>query len=95
LLRKLLDGIFCRLAGHKISGRIGCSQSFADLSCGEQGTFRSGEAAAAPSPADPVERIERVKAEDPHRRQIVELFETWNAHRDGRPIKAADLAVPM
>jgi hypothetical protein len=44
---------------------------------------------------DPVEQIERVKADDPHRRWVVELFETWDAHHGERPIKAADLAVPV
>jgi hypothetical protein len=44
---------------------------------------------------DPVERIDRVKADDPHRRLAVELFETWNAHHDERPIKAAELALPV
>jgi hypothetical protein len=43
---------------------------------------------------DPVQHIDRIKADDPHRRRIVELFETWNAHHDERPIKAADLALP-
>ena len=41
---------------------------------------------------DPVERIEMVKADDPQRRRIVELFETWDAYHGERPIKAADLA---
>jgi hypothetical protein len=45
--------------------------------------------------SDPVERIDRVKADDPHRRQVVELFGTWKAHHDERPIKTADLAVPV
>jgi putative DNA primase/helicase len=44
---------------------------------------------------DPIERIDRIKADDPNRRQTVELFEAWNAHHDERPIKAADLAVPV
>jgi hypothetical protein len=44
---------------------------------------------------DPIERIERVKADDPHRRQTVELFETWDAHHGERPITAADLAEPV
>lgn len=41
---------------------------------------------------DPVERIETVKADDPQRRRIVELFETWAACHGERPIKATDLA---
>jgi hypothetical protein len=36
-----------------------------------------------------------IKADDPHRRQIVELFETWVAHHGQRPITAADLAEPV
>jgi putative DNA primase/helicase len=44
---------------------------------------------------DPIERIDRVKADDPHRRWVVELFGAWNAHHDELPIKAADLAVPV
>jgi hypothetical protein len=44
---------------------------------------------------DPVERIDRIKADDPDRRQIVELFEVWHAHHGERPIKAADLAAPV
>jgi len=43
---------------------------------------------------DAVERIDGVKADDPQRRRIVELFETWDAHHEERPIKAADLAEP-
>jgi hypothetical protein len=41
---------------------------------------------------DPVERIERVKADDPHRREIVELFETWYAHHGEKPTTVANLA---
>jgi putative DNA primase/helicase len=41
---------------------------------------------------DPVERIDSVKADDPHRRQIVGLFEAWHQHHGERPIKAVDLA---
>jgi hypothetical protein len=44
---------------------------------------------------DPIERIERIKADDPKRCRIVELFETWFAHHDERPIKAVDLAEPV
>jgi hypothetical protein len=44
---------------------------------------------------DPVERIDRLKADDPRRRQIVELYEAWNAHHGELPIKAADLAAPV
>jgi hypothetical protein len=41
---------------------------------------------------DPVERVELVKAQDPHRQQITELFRTWHVcHRDS-PMKAADIA---
>ena len=44
---------------------------------------------------DPVERVEMVKADDPQRRRIVELFETWAVHHAERPIKAVDLAEPV
>jgi putative DNA primase/helicase len=44
---------------------------------------------------DPVERIDSVKADDPHRRQIVGLFDAWYQHHDERPIKAVDLAEPV
>jgi putative DNA primase/helicase len=44
---------------------------------------------------DPVERVEMIKADDPQRRQIVELFETWAVHHAERPTKVADLAEPV
>jgi putative DNA primase/helicase len=44
---------------------------------------------------DPVERIDSVKADDPHRRRIVELFDVWHQHHGERPIKAVDLAEPV
>jgi hypothetical protein len=44
---------------------------------------------------DPVERIDSVKADDPHRRQIVGLFEAWYQHHGERPIKAVDVAEPV
>jgi hypothetical protein len=44
---------------------------------------------------DPIERIDRIKADDPHRGQTVELFKTWDAHHGERPITAADLAGPV
>jgi putative DNA primase/helicase len=44
---------------------------------------------------DPVERIDSVKADDPHRRQIVGLFDAWYQHHGERPIKAVDLAEPV
>jgi hypothetical protein len=40
---------------------------------------------------DPVERIERIKADDPLRREIVDLFETWHAHHGEKPTTAANL----
>ena len=36
-----------------------------------------------------------MKSDDPHRRQIVELFEAWNLHHGQRPVKAAALAEPV
>jgi hypothetical protein len=44
---------------------------------------------------DPVERIEAIKSDDPHRRRIVELFETWDAQHADRPTTAANLAEPV
>jgi hypothetical protein len=44
--------------------------------------------------SDPVERIDAVKSDDPHRRQIVQLFQTWHAHHADRPTTVADLTQP-
>jgi hypothetical protein len=45
--------------------------------------------------ADPVERIASIKADDPHRRAVIEAFGAWwEAHRD-QPVKATDLAEPV
>jgi putative DNA primase/helicase len=44
---------------------------------------------------DPVERIDKIKSDDPHRRNIVELFETWNAEHGDEPVKAKALAEPV
>lgn len=44
---------------------------------------------------DPVERIDEIKSDDPHRRQIVETLEVWHAHHGQRPVKAAALAEPV
>jgi len=41
---------------------------------------------------DPVERIESLKANDPRRQLIVELFCAWHEHHGTTPIKANDLA---
>ena len=44
---------------------------------------------------DPVERLEAVKANDPHRRHVSELFQTWWLHHRDQPMRAADLAEPV
>jgi putative DNA primase/helicase len=44
---------------------------------------------------DPVERIDEIKADDPQRREIVELFETWHAHHRDQPVKAKVIAEPV
>jgi hypothetical protein len=44
---------------------------------------------------DPVERIETVKSDDPHRRRIVELFDAWHVHHGERPVKASALPEPV
>jgi hypothetical protein len=41
---------------------------------------------------DPVERVDLVKAQDPHRQQVAELFRTWYAYHANDPVKAAGLA---
>ena len=40
---------------------------------------------------DPVERIEMIKAGDPRRRHIAELFEAWWAHHEDQAMRAKDL----
>jgi hypothetical protein len=41
---------------------------------------------------DPIERVEQVKAADPNRQRIAELFRTWCGHHGDAPVKAAELA---
>jgi hypothetical protein len=41
---------------------------------------------------DPVERIESLKANDPRRQRIAELFRTWWEQHGASPMKANDLA---
>jgi hypothetical protein len=41
---------------------------------------------------DPVERIEALKANDPRRQRIAELFRTWWERHGASPVKANDLA---
>ena len=40
---------------------------------------------------DPVDRIDEIKAADPHRRALVEVFDTWRDKHGGSTIKAKDL----
>jgi hypothetical protein len=44
---------------------------------------------------DPVERIEVLKARDPRRQRIAELFQLWWEHHGARPVKANELAEPV
>jgi putative DNA primase/helicase len=44
---------------------------------------------------DPNERIEAIKAEDPYRRSIAELFECWNERHGDRPMQVTELADPV
>src|SRR5262249_62036718 len=44
---------------------------------------------------DPVEQIETVKANDPRRQRIAELFQSWWKHHAASPVKAAELAEPV
>ena len=41
---------------------------------------------------DPVERIAEVKANDPHRKHIAEIFETWWDIHGGQWLKASQLS---
>jgi hypothetical protein len=41
---------------------------------------------------DPVERIEALKANDPRRQRVAELFRTWWEHYGATPVKANELA---
>jgi putative DNA primase/helicase len=40
---------------------------------------------------DPVERVESIKAQDPRRQRIVELFEAWWKHHGSAPVKVSQL----
>jgi hypothetical protein len=44
---------------------------------------------------DPVKRIETLKANDPRRQRIAELFRTWSEHHGTNIMKANDLADPV
>jgi putative DNA primase/helicase len=44
---------------------------------------------------DPVERIEVLKANDPRRQRIAELFQEWWEHHGARPVKVNQLAEPV
>jgi hypothetical protein len=44
---------------------------------------------------DPVERIEALKARDPRRQRIAELFTTWWDHHTDSPMKVSQLADPV
>jgi hypothetical protein len=45
--------------------------------------------------SDPVKRVELIKARDPGRVSIAELFAVWHAHHGAGPVAAADLAEPV
>jgi len=44
---------------------------------------------------DPVERIQVLKANDPRRQRIAELFQVWWEHHGATPVKANQLAEPV
>jgi hypothetical protein len=44
---------------------------------------------------DPVERIQIIKAWDPKRQQIAELYRTWHDYHREAPVKTKDLAEPV
>jgi hypothetical protein len=41
---------------------------------------------------DPVERVDALKANDPHRRRVAELYEAWWKHHGAAPVTASQLA---
>jgi hypothetical protein len=45
--------------------------------------------------SDPVERVDMLKAHDPYRQKIAELFKTWSMHHANKPIAASELAEPV
>jgi hypothetical protein len=44
---------------------------------------------------DPVERIEKLKAGDPRRQRIAELFRAWSEYHGAAPIKVNELSDPV
>jgi hypothetical protein len=44
---------------------------------------------------DPVERVEMLKAHDPYRQKIAELFKAWWKEHEDRPTRASELAEPI
>jgi hypothetical protein len=44
---------------------------------------------------DPIEQVQLVKAHDPHRQRIADLFDTWNRWHGDTPTKAAELLEPV
>jgi hypothetical protein len=44
---------------------------------------------------DPVERLEMLKAHDPYRQKIAELFKAWWKEHEDRPTRASELAEPI
>lgn len=45
--------------------------------------------------ADPVERVGAIKAQDPARREVAELFHEWWLQHGAKPMKAAELALSV
>src|SRR5262249_31090580 len=44
---------------------------------------------------DPVDRLRQLKARDPHRMRVSEIFGTWWEHHAGTPVKASELHVDV
>ena len=44
---------------------------------------------------DPVERINAIKARDPERLAMVELFDLWYQHHEDKPVAASELCEPV
>lgn len=45
--------------------------------------------------ADPVERVQRIKAEDPRRQNMVAIFTAWWSAHGSMPVAASELAAPV
>jgi hypothetical protein len=73
-------------------GRLNPVKSGLPIGSFEQGADWCRSPLVALGCCDPIQRIEAIKAEDPARRHISELFACWDAHHSDRLLQAAALA---